>query len=355
MTDGGVKIAMSSSAADPAGFWKLVTGLCAVNAVLFLLALSTGPADLSLLSGHLFSTLAQILDPEPETLVVILREIRLPRAILAVMVGATMGLTGAALQGLLRNPLAAPGLIGVSASAAFGAVVTMYFGISAAFPLALPLGGMAGAMVSVIVVYALAGRDASVLTLILAGVAVSSLAGALTSLALNLAPSPYAVIEIAFWLLGSLADRSFDHVQIALAPMLLGWALLTGLGRPLDALTLGEDTARSLGFNLVTLRWRVIVGTALSVGAAVSVAGAIGFVGLVIPHLLRPFVGYLPGRLMGVSALGGSALVLAGDVAVRYLSAATTWGTELKLGVLTALIGAPFFLYLVLHTRRTMR
>lgn len=340
---------------DPVTVTKLTVALLVLNGVLFLLVLSTGPADLSLFSGRLFSTLSHLFDPEPETLVVILREIRLPRAILGVMVGATMGLTGAALQGLLRNPLAAPGLIGVSASAAFGAVVTMYFGLSAVFPLALPLGGMAGAMVSVVIIYALAGRDASVLTLILAGVAVSSLAGALTSLALNLAPSPYAVMEIAFWLLGSLADRSFTHVEIALAPMLLGWALLTGLGRPLDALTLGEDTARSLGFNLTTLRWRIIVGTALSVGAAVSVAGAIGFVGLVIPHLLRPLVGYAPGRLMGVSALGGSALVLAGDVAVRHLSAATAWGTELKLGVLTALIGAPFFLYLVLRTRRTMR
>ncbi len=199
-------------------------------------------------------------------------------------------------------------------------------------------------------IYALAGRNSSVLTLILAGVAVNSFAGALTALALNLAPSPYAVLEIVFWLLGSLADRSMDHVALAAPLMAAGWALLLVGGRGLDALTLGEDTAESLGVDLGRLRVLVVLGTALAVGAAVSVSGVIGFVGLVVPHLLRPLVGHRPSRLLAASALGGAALVLAADVAVRILFPVP----ELKLGVLTALIGAPFFFALVLRSRRSL-
>ena len=291
-----------------------------------------------------------LLAGDVETTALIVREVRLPRALLGLLIGVTLGLSGAALQGFLRNPLAEPGLIGVSASASFGAVLMFYTGLSGLFALALPLGGMVGACVGVVLIQALAGRGGSPFTLILAGIAVTSFAAALTSLTLNLAPNPFAALEIMFWLMGSLADRSFEHVWLSAPFMVAGWLLLATLGRPLDALTLGEDAAQTLGFDLRRVRHRLVFGTALCVGAATSVAGAIGFVGLVVPHLLRPLVGHKPSALLPASALGGAVLVLVADVAVRLLSP----GRELKLGVLTALVGAPFFLFLVMRLRRQL-
>ncbi len=312
---------------------------------LFLASLLAGRVALPL--GHL---VLQPANAGTEMVSTILFEIRLPRALLAVLVGAALGLSGAALQGFLRNPLADAGVIGVSATASLGAVLALYSGLAASFALALPLGGLLGAGLSVAVIYALAGRDASVLTLILAGVAVNSFAGALTALVLNLAPNPYAILEIVFWLLGSLADRSFDHVWLAAPFILAGGVWLMTTSRALDALSLGEDAAQSLGINLTRVRLAVIGGTALCVGAAVAVSGAIGFIGLVVPHLLRPLAGQRPGALLGLSALGGAALLLAADIGVRLIPTQA----ELKLGVVTALIGGPFFLWLLLRTRRVM-
>ncbi len=285
--------------------------------------------------------------PEAATLSLILAEIRLPRAILAVFVGGTLGLCGAVLQGLLRNPLAEPGLLGASSAGALGAVIALYFGLTATLPLALPLGGIAGAVLGIMLILFLAGRGARPSTLILAGVAVNSLAGALTALALNLAPSPFASLEIVFWMLGSLADRSFEDVTIVLPFVLLGWPILLMLRRPLEALTLGEDVASSLGFDLRHLQLRVVLATGLTVGACVSVSGNIGFVGLMVPHLLRPWVGHHPGRLVAPSALGGAALLLGADLLTR----SPVLGQELKLGVVTALLGAPLFLHLLWHLR----
>ena len=264
---------------------------------LALLSLSVGPADIAL-----WPAIVGLFDAERPVTSLILAELRVPRTVLGITVGATLGLAGAALQGLLRNPLAEPGLIGVSATAGLGAVIVFYFGLSATFAMALPIGGILGALAAIALLYALAGREAGVLTLILSGVAVSSFAAAMTSLALNLAPSPYAALEIVQWLLGSLADRSVDHVWLTLPLMIAGWALLVASGRALDALTLGEDAACTMGFSLKTTRLQVILGTALSVGAAVSVTGGIAFVGLVVPHLLRPWVGYEPRRLLLLSA-----------------------------------------------------
>ena len=274
-------------------------------------------------------------------------ELRVPRAILGATIGFTLGVAGAAMQGLLRNPLADPGVVGVSGGAAFGAVVAFYSGFSGAFALALPIGGVAGALVSAVALYALAGRGAGTMTLILAGVTINALAGALTSLALNLSPNPYAVFEIMFWLMGSLEDRSLPQVALALPLMAIGWALILTRARALDALTLGEDTAASLGFDLIRLRWSLIAGAALSVGAAVAVSGAIGFVGLVAPHLMRPLVGYRPGRLIAASGFAGAILLVAADVLVRVLPT----HPELKLGVVTSLVGAPFLLALVNRSR----
>lgn len=323
----------------------LIGGLTVLSILLFAASLLIGPAAIGF-----WDSLAALIAGEGEAATLVMREIRLPRAILGFMIGATLGLSGAVLQGLLRNPLADPGLLGISASASLGAVIAIYTGLSAAFALALPLSALLGAVLAVLAVQALAGAHGGNLTLILAGVAVSSLAAALTSLALNLSPNPFAALEIVFWMLGSLQDRAMTHVVLAAPFMLLGWAMLAGLGRSLDALTLGEDAAASLGVNLRRVRLLAVFGTASAVGAATSVAGAIGFIGLVVPHLLRPLVGGRPSRLLLASALAGGAVLLAADVATRVLAP----GRDLKLGVLTAIVGAPFFLWLIYRTRRAM-
>lgn len=290
-----------------------------------------------------------LLDPDRSAAVrLIVLEIRLPRTLIAAVAGASFGICGAAMQGLLRNPLASPGLIGSSSGAALGAVIVLYLGLGQAFWLLMPLGGMLGALVAMVLVYLLAGRNASIVTIVLAGVAINALAMALMSLILNLAPSPYAVREIVLWMLGSVSNLGMNDLWVLLPPTVLGWLLFTGAGRALDLLTLGEDTAQSMGVDLGLLRSRVFVAVALSIGAAVSITGAIGFIGLVIPHLLRPLVAYQPGRLLPASALGGAAMLLAADIVVRLMPP----GPEIRIGVLTAIVGAPFFLFLILKTRR---
>lgn len=279
----------------------------------------------------------------------IVGQVRLPRTLLALMVGGTLGMAGAALQGYLRNPLADPGVVGVTSAASLGAVLALYTGISMAFPMALPLMGIASAILCALVLQGLAGRGA-VLTLVLAGVAISSLCAALMSLALNLSPNPYAAAEIMFWLMGSVTDRSMDHVVLAAPLMIAGWLMLAIVARSLDALSLGEEAAASLGVDIPRARALVIGGTAISVGAATAISGGIGFIGLVVPHLLRSQVGHSPSKLLLASALGGAALLMAADILVRLLPT----GMELKLGVVTALIGAPFFLWLIFRARAEM-
>lgn len=321
----------------------LMAGLAAVVAVLFVASLLIGPAAIGL-----GDSLAALFRGEGEMVTLVMREVRLPRAILGVLVGAALGLSGAAMQGLLRNPLAEPGLIGTSASAALGAVISIQTGLSAAFVWALPGAALLGALISVGLILLLAGSRGTTLTIILAGIGISALAGALTSLVLNLSPNPFAASEIMFWMMGSLADRSMVHVGIAAPLIVLGGLITLSRARALDALTLGEDAAASMGVNIRALRLWLIVGTAALVGAATAVAGAIGFVGLVVPHLLRRAVGARPARLLPASALGGGAVVLAADIAVRLIAP----DRDLKLGVLTAIVGAPFFLHLILRTRR---
>ena len=321
----------------------LLTALVLLALALFVASALVGQVSLPIAAG-----LADLWHGRPSPTALILFQLRLPRALLGLLVGISLGLSGAVMQGLLRNPLAEPGVLGVSAMAAFGAVLAFYTGLSLRFALALPFGGIIGAFAAVALLSALAGRRGSIFVLLLAGAAISSLAAALTMLALNLSPNPYAAYEIMFWLMGSLTDRSLDHVALAAPLMAIGWLLMLTGGAALNALTLGEETARTLGFALERVRLRLILGTAFAVGASVAVSGAIGFVGLVIPHLLRPLVGYEPSRLLLPSALGGGCLVLAADIAVRVLRT----GPELRLGVLTALIGAPFFLLLVLRLRR---
>ncbi len=280
--------------------------------------------------------------------VLIVRDIRLPRLLLAMLAGGALGMTGAALQGLLRNPLADPGIIGTSSSAGLGAVLALYFGWASWWPWALPIAAMLCAGLGTLTVLLVAGRQAGTLTLILAGIAISSLAVALTSLAMNLSPNPYALSEMVLWLLGSLKDRSLDDVILAAPFVLAGMALLLRAGPGLDALALGEDAAASLGIHLRRLRLGVIIGGALAVGAVVAALGAVGFVGLVVPHLLRPLVRHQPRALLLPAALGGAALLLLADVAVRLIPAQS----EIMLGVLTSLVGAPFFLGLIMTMRK---
>jgi iron complex transport system permease protein len=316
----------------------LPLGLLALLIIASLLALSTGKVWL-----NPFATGGETWQS------VVLWEIRLPRVLLAILVGGVLGLSGAALQGLLRNPLADPAIVGVSACAAFGAVIVLYSGLAGLAWFALPLGGMLGAGLSVILVYLLAGSRSSLFSLILAGMAVNAFVGALISLVLNVASNPFAMSEIVYWLLGSFANRSMQDVAAAAPFMLLGSLMVITTGRYLNALSLGEDTAASLGFSSQRWRWLVIGGVACAVGAAVSVSGNIGFVGLVVPHLLRPLVGHEPRRLLWASALGGAILLVLADMLVQGISGRV----ELKLGVITALVGGPFFLYLIVKTRST--
>lgn len=324
-------------------YWPLAAALGGLTLAATFASLAIGYVHLDV-----FAALNDVAHGRASLPALVLVELRLPRAALGCAVGFSLGLTGAAMQGLLRNPLADPGVVGVSGGAALGAVVVFYSGLAGAFSLALPLGGVAGAVVAALALYALAGRGAGTMTLILAGVTINSFAGALTALALNLSPNPYAAFEIMFWLMGSLVDRSLPQLWLALPLMLAGWALLMSSAPALDALTLGEDTATSLGFDLQRLRLTLVAGSALAVGGAVAVTGAIGFVGLVVPHLLRPFVGHRPGRLLLVSGFGGAIVLLGADIAVRLLPI----HPELKLGVVTALIGAPFLLSLIDRMRR---
>lgn len=314
--------------------------LAAAALVLTFLSVCIGPARLSPADLFLGDEVART----------ILWELRLPRALLGLLAGAVLGLAGAAMQGATRNPLADPGLLGVASGAAFGAVTVFYFGIAGVAVIALPLGGFAGAAAASVGLHLLAGRRAGVPTLLLAGVALNALFGALTALAMNLSPNPFAVMEITFWLLGSVADRTWQHIWLAAPPALVGMLLLLNLRGDVRALTLGEDTATTLGVDLRRMRWKLLAGSALAVGAVVSVAGAIGFVGLVVPHLLRRAAGQDPGRLLVLSALGGAVLLLAADIAVRVLPAQP----ELKLGVLTALVGAPFFAVVLARERRQL-
>ncbi len=283
-----------------------------------------------------------------EVAATILFQLRLPRTIVALLVGAMLGVGGAALQGYLRNPLAEPAVLGASNGAALGAVVALYCGLAAVQPLALPVLAILGALVALLLLFALAGRGESALTLILGGIAVSMLAGAGISLALNLSPNPFAAMEIATWLMGSLADRSMAHVWIALPCVATGTALLLYDGRALDALTLGEDGARALGVDLRRVRARVLLGIAIGVGGAVAVSGSIGFVGLIVPHFVRPWTDRSPSATLVPSALAGAMLLVLADAAVRAIPTPT----ELKLGVVTAMLGVPVFLIHLLRARR---
>ena len=303
----------------------------------------------SLLAGRIWLPPSSLLDAVTDrgsmaALIVI--DVRLPRSVLALVAGAVLGLSGAVLQGFTRNPLAEPALLGVSGGAALGAVIAIYFGLTAVSAVAGPLMGMMGGLAACALTFAL-GRGGTV-ALVLAGAAVSSLTAAGIALALNFAPNPYAAYEIMSWLLGSIADKSWNQVLLVLPFAVAGCLLLALTGRGLDALSLGEAQAQSLGVNIARLSAIVVAGTALAVGAVTSVTGAIGFIGLVAPHLVRPFVDYAPRKVLLPAALAGAVLLLGSDIAARLIHT----NPELRLGVFTSLLGTPFFFWLVVRIRK---
>ncbi len=315
----------------------LLLGLALLTALLF---------TASLAAGKVWVPFDAWFSQDPRWWIV--AELRLPRAILGLAIGAALGLTGAVLQGYLRNPLADPAVVGISSSAALGAVAAIVL-LSASAPLVIFGCAMLAACGAMLLLAGLAWRAQSAVAFILAGTVLASLAGALTAFLISVAPNPYATAEIIDWIMGSLTDRSFAEVQLALPCIAAGCALLLFTGRALDALTLGEDAARSMGMRLERTQLLVVLGSGLAIGAAVAVTGVVGFVGLIVPHLLRPFVGAKPSALLLPSALGGAALLLAADSLVRLAPGAS----EIRLGVAMALIGTPFFFALLLRMRRS--
>jgi iron complex transport system permease protein len=273
-------------------------------------------------------------------------ELRLPRALLGLCVGTVLGLSGAVLQGYLRNPLADPTVLGVSASAALGGVLAIFLGINLV-PFGLFGCAMIGAGASILLLLAI-GRGGGPIGFILGGMVLSTLAGALTAFVISIAPNPFAASEIINWLMGALTDRLIEDVLTALPFMAIGVLLLLTTGRALDALTLGENGAKSLGIDLFRLQWLIVLGVGLSVGASVAVSGVVGFVGLIVPHLIRSFYGEQPSRILVPSALGGAVLTLMADSLVRLIPGPG----EMRLGIAMAVLGAPFFLLLLLRYRK---
>ncbi len=311
-----------------------------------LLAAIVLAASASLLAGKVWVPFEAFVSDDPRWQII--AELRLPRTLLALLVGGGLGLSGAVMQGYLRNPLADPGLFGVSAGAALGAVLSLFFGFASGW--LLPAFALAGAAAAMAILALLVGRSGSIIVFTLAGVIVSSVAGSMTALAISLAPTPFATTQIVTWLMGALTDRSWDDVWLALPLIAAGSALLALTGRTLDALTLGESAARSMGVDPLRLQLLVVAGVALCVGASVAAAGVIGFVGLIVPHLVRPFVGHRPSAVLLPSALAGALLLLVADVAVRALPSVS----ELRLGIAMSMIGGPFFLVLLLRMRRNL-
>ncbi len=304
-------------------------------------------AILSVAAGKVWVPLDAWTAADPRSIIIV--ELRLPRTILALAVGAALGMSGAAMQGYLRNPLADPGLFGVSSGAAFGAVCSLYFGYAAQTWL-LPGFALFGAAATMAALALIAGRSGSLILFTLAGMILTSITGSLTALALSLAPTPFAASEIMTWLMGALTDRSWNEVVVSVPLIVLGMAVLARTARSLDALTLGEQAARSMGVDPHRLQLAVIVGVALTVGASVAAAGVIGFVGLIVPHLVRPFAGHRPSATLLPAALGGALLLTVADSLVRLAPTVS----ELRLGIAMSMLGGPFFLYLLISMRRRL-
>jgi iron complex transport system permease protein len=279
----------------------------------------------------------------------IIAELRIPRTVLGFAVGSALGLAGAAMQGYLRNPLADPGLFGISSGAALGATLSLYFGYATS-ALILPTFALFGAAGSMLLLALLAGRSGSLILFALAGMILASITASLTTLTISLAPTPFVASQIVTWLLGALTDRSWDDVRVTVPAMLVGAVLIATTARSLDALTLGEQAARSMGVDQRRLQWLIVLGVGLCVGASVAAAGIISFVGLLVPHMVRPFVGGKPSSILLPSALGGGLLVLLADSLVRIAPTVS----ELRLGIAMSMLGGPFFFVMLIRMRRQL-
>jgi iron complex transport system permease protein len=279
-----------------------------------------------------------------EALVVL--RVRLPRAIVAYLVGGALAVGGGALQGVFRNPLAEPGVLGVSGGAALGAVLVLFGGVAARAPLALPLAACAGALVATAALVALAGRGGrfQIGPLLLSGIALANLAAAATTLFVSMALANYDVgRQIMIWLMGGFEGRTWGHVAMGAAPILAGVAMILGEARNLDAMLLGDIAAEAVGVPAARVRFRIVIATAVLTGISVAIGGAIAFVGLIAPHVVRRLVGASHVRLLPACFLGGGIFLVLADLVARTILAPE----EMRLGVVTASIGAPFFLWLL--------
>ncbi|MEM8685354.1 MAG: iron ABC transporter permease [Pseudomonadota bacterium] len=319
---------------------NVLLGLAALVAILAACALGSTPMAFSRI-------VAALVGQSTPGDIIVVWEIRLPRALAAFVVGMALGASGAALQGLLRNPLADPGVLGVTASSSLAATFALYYGLTAASSFLLPVFAILGALAATLLMATAAVRVQSVVTLILIGVGLSSFAGATMSLLLNLAPNPFSLSDMINWMLGSVANRSLDDLKFVLPFIVVGFAILLLSRRGLTALTLGEEAASGLGLNLKRQRTAIVLGAGLATGAAVALAGAIGFVGIVAPHIVRPLVNYDPARTLVPSALLAGLILVLADIGVRLMPTSS----ELKLGVVAALIGAPAFVWIAMQRR----
>ena len=280
----------------------------------------------------------------------VIEQIRLPRILVGASVGMALGVAGATMQGLFRNPMADPGIIGVSAGGAVGAVVAIATGMAGLFFLAIPMCAFVGAIAASFLVYGIAavGGRFSMATLLLAGVAVNAFLGAVVSAIIILIPDNGALREILFWLAGGLDSRSWEHVRIS-TPLILGAvAVIMVMARDLNLLMLGDDEARSMGVRVGIARPILLAAAALATGAAVAVSGTIAFVGLVTPHILRLVLGPDHRVLIPLSAAGGAVFIIVADTVARTV----VEPAEFRVGVLTAFVGAPFFIFLLIKNKR---
>ena len=317
-----------------------------------LVAVTLGPVNIPAVqvAAVVLAPLGLEVAPYSRTEELVVEQLRLPRIIVAALVGMALGIAGATMQGLFRNPMADPGIIGVSAGGAAGAVLSIALGLSRLFFLALPLFAFLGAMGATFLVYgiAIAGGRVSMATLLLAGVAVSAFLGAVISAVLVLVPSNEALREILFWLAGGLDSRSWDHVHLSAPLILAGSALIIVLARDINLLMLGDDDAKSMGVRVGLIRPMLIAAASLVTGVAVAVSGTIACVGLVVPHMLRLVFGPDHRVLIPVSALGGASFLVIADTLARVV----VQPAEFRVGIITAFVGAPFFIFLLVHNRR---